>query len=60
MQNGLLLFSVKDKDLLGYNNKHIGEAFIHFKDIVDTEDPLSSLSQIHLQLCRPVNLGREY
>ncbi|XP_044755920.1 protein unc-13 homolog 4B isoform X3 [Coccinella septempunctata] len=55
MHNGLLLFSVKDKDLLGYNNKHIGEAFIHFRDIIDTEEPLSSLPQIHLQLSRPVN-----
>ncbi|KAL3277541.1 hypothetical protein HHI36_012885 [Cryptolaemus montrouzieri] len=56
MDNGLLLFSVKDKDLLGYNNKHVGEAFIHFKDIPDTEDPLSSLPQVHLELARPTNL----
>ncbi|XP_045469629.1 protein unc-13 homolog 4B isoform X2 [Harmonia axyridis] len=56
MDDGLLLFSVKDKDLLGYNNKHIGEAFIHFRDIIDTEGPLSALPQVHLQLSRPVNV----
>lgn len=52
------MFSVKDYDLLGYNNQYIGEAFVHFKDIPDTEDALSSLPQIRLPLMRPFDLGK--
>lgn len=52
------MFSVKDKDFLGYNNQYIGEAYLHFKDIVDTSDTLSSLPQIHLPLLRPKDLGK--
>ncbi|VEN33614.1 unnamed protein product [Callosobruchus maculatus] len=44
---------VKDKDLLGYNNQYIGEAYISFKDIEDTSQSTSVLPQIHLQLARP-------
>ncbi|KAK9880351.1 hypothetical protein WA026_010235 [Henosepilachna vigintioctopunctata] len=54
-KDGLLMFSVKDKDLLGYNNKHVGEAFISFKDIIDTDAPISTLPQVHLELARPTN-----
>lgn len=53
LEDGLILFSVKDKDLLGYNNQYIGEAFIQFKDIEDTTQAISCLPQIHLQLSRP-------
>lgn len=51
------MFSVKDYDLLGYNNQYIGEAFVNFKDIVDTSDDVSSLPQMHLPLSRPTELG---
>lgn len=48
------MFSVKDYDLLGYNNQYIGEALIHFNEIVDTNDDIDSLPQIHLELGRPI------
>ncbi|KAJ8979445.1 hypothetical protein NQ317_006759 [Molorchus minor] len=53
LQDALILFSVKDKDLLGYNNQYIGEAFYAFRDIEDTTLPITSLPQIHLHLGRP-------
>ncbi|KAJ8919012.1 hypothetical protein NQ315_016917 [Exocentrus adspersus] len=56
LEDGLILFSVKDKDLLGYNNQYIGEALLHFSDIEDTTQPMSCLPQIHLQLSRPTDL----
>lgn len=58
LKDGLLLFSVKDKDLLGYNNQYIGEAFLNFADIKDTNEPLSSLPQVRLQLSRPTNSSK--
>lgn len=51
------MFSVKDKDFLGYNNQYVGEAFIHFKDVPETSDPVSKLSQVHLLLQRPTDLS---
>ncbi|KAJ3619664.1 hypothetical protein MTP99_005328 [Tenebrio molitor] len=56
IQDGLLMFSVKDKDMLGYNNQYIGEAFLHFKDIASTTTPLGDLEQIELPLLRPTDL----
>ncbi|XP_030758919.1 protein unc-13 homolog 4B isoform X2 [Sitophilus oryzae] len=53
IEDGLILFSVKDKDMLGYNNQYIGEAFLKFKDIPRTESSLSSLPQVKKWLCRP-------
>lgn len=55
--NALLLFSVKDKDLLGFHNRHVGEAFIHFKDIPRSNQPLSEMKQLHLELSRPPTLN---
>ncbi|XP_060523502.1 protein unc-13 homolog 4B [Cylas formicarius] len=57
LEDGMILLSVKDKDLLGYNNQYIGEAFIHFKDIEDTNRPLNSLNQVYKWLGRPVDLN---
>ncbi|RZC32407.1 unc-13 -like, partial [Asbolus verrucosus] len=59
IEDGLVLFSAKDKDMLGYNNQYIGEAFVHFNDIVKNSTPLSDLSQIHLSLLRPSNLNSD-
>lgn len=47
------MFSVKDYDLLGYNNQYIGEMFLHFNEIIDSNDDIDTLPQIHLQLGRP-------
>lgn len=54
------MFSVKDKDFLGYNNQYIGEAFVHFKDVPDVPDPISSLPQIHLYLQLPIDLSKTF
>lgn len=54
------MFSVKDKDFLGYNNQYIGEGFINFEEVPDTAEPISSLSQIHLQLQLPTDLSMFY
>ncbi|CAH0552872.1 unnamed protein product [Brassicogethes aeneus] len=59
IKDGLILFSVKDKDLLGYNNQYIGEAFLPFSEIPETNKPLSSLPQVHLQLGRPTSLSSD-
>ncbi|XP_066150952.1 protein unc-13 homolog 4B isoform X3 [Euwallacea fornicatus] len=56
VKNGLILLSVKDKDLLGYNNQYIGEAFVRFEDIPNTSDSLNNLPQIKKKLGRPSNL----
>ncbi|XP_074030466.1 C2 and C2B_Munc13-like domain-containing protein staccato isoform X3 [Leptinotarsa decemlineata] len=53
IEDGLILFSVKDKDLLGYNNQYIGEAFLPFCDIEESTSPIEYTSQVHLQLGRP-------
>lgn len=57
IENALIMFSVKDYDLLGYNNQYIGEAFVNFKDITDTLADICSLPQIHLPLSRPTELS---
>ncbi|EEZ97425.2 BAI1-associated protein 3-like Protein [Tribolium castaneum] len=59
VEDGLLLFSVKDKDMLGYNNQYIGEAFLHFKDIDSSNTPMDDLPQISLALGRPTDLSTE-
>lgn len=55
LPNGLILFSVKDKDLLGYNNQYIGEAFLSFRDVQETAESIDTLPQVHLQLSRPTD-----
>ncbi|XP_050297020.1 protein unc-13 homolog 4B isoform X2 [Anthonomus grandis grandis] len=59
LENGLILFSIKDKDMLGYNNQYIGEAYIRFKDIPSTDDPLSELPQVKKLLGRPKSLDTD-
>ncbi|XP_076251022.1 C2 and C2B_Munc13-like domain-containing protein staccato isoform X3 [Rhynchophorus ferrugineus] len=56
MEGGLILFSVKDRDMLGYNNQYIGEAFLRFSDIPRTDQDLSSLPQVKKWLNRPVTM----
>ncbi|KAK4881762.1 hypothetical protein RN001_005081 [Aquatica leii] len=55
ISNGLVLFTVKDKDFLGMSNQFIGEAFVHFKDIPDTTENIKTLPQVRLLLHRPSN-----
>lgn len=58
IENGLVLFSVKDKDMLGYNNQYIGEAFLHFKDIDKSSSSIDDLPQVQLPLGRPTDLSK--
>lgn len=55
LSDGLILFSVKDKDLLGYNNQYIGEAFLPFTEVQETTESLDALPQVHLLLSRPTD-----
>ncbi|XP_048522874.1 protein unc-13 homolog 4B isoform X8 [Dendroctonus ponderosae] len=55
IKDGLVLLSVKDKDMLGYNNQYIGEAFLRFKDIPITSESLSNLPQVKKWLGRPTS-----
>ncbi|XP_017783309.1 PREDICTED: protein unc-13 homolog D isoform X2 [Nicrophorus vespilloides] len=59
LSDGLVMFSVKDSNLMGYNNQYIGEAFVPFKNIPKTTDDFDTLPQIRLQLIRPANLNTE-
>lgn len=54
---GLIVFSVKDKDMFGMSNQYLAEAYIHFKEVPDTETDIKGLPQVHLKLSRPTKLG---
>lgn len=57
MDNAIILFSVKDKDLFGYSNQYIAECYVLFSDIPDITE-IETLEQTHLNLTRPTfNLG---
>ncbi|KAK7866890.1 hypothetical protein R5R35_006050 [Gryllus longicercus] len=54
-KDGMVLFTVKDKDMLG--NELVGEAFISFDQIEsDGKNENQDLQQIHLNLSIPKNL----
>uniref|UniRef100_A0A1I8PQW5 Protein unc-13 homolog 4B n=1 Tax=Stomoxys calcitrans TaxID=35570 RepID=A0A1I8PQW5_STOCA len=48
IQNSLIQFSIKDKDLFGMTNQYIAECYISFADIMANEN-----EQIHMELSRP-------
>ncbi|XP_066997069.2 protein unc-13 homolog 4B isoform X2 [Anabrus simplex] len=56
IQNGLVLFTIKDQDFLG--NEFIAEAYMSFADVIKTEmtTGLEELEQVHLKLSRPGKL----
>lgn len=54
MDNAIILFSVKDKDLFGMSNQYIAECYIAFKNISSGG---SSSEQTHLVLSRPTKTG---
>lgn len=53
MQNALVHFSVKDKDLFGISNQYIADCFVLFSEIANFDQQ----QQIHLKLNRPPTLG---
>lgn len=54
MDNAIILFSVKDKDLFGMSNQYIAECYVAFKHISNGDIPNE---QIHLILSRPTKTG---
>lgn len=56
MENAVILFSVKDKDMFGMSNQYIAECYLPFKDIC-TNDEEGSREQIHMKLSRPKLTG---
>ncbi|XP_065157678.1 protein unc-13 homolog 4B isoform X3 [Atheta coriaria] len=59
VEDALVLFSVKDYDMMGLNNQYIGEAFVSLKDIPKTSQSFENLPQVLLQLVRPTSLNTE-
>ncbi|XP_061378434.1 protein unc-13 homolog 4B isoform X2 [Danaus plexippus] len=54
--NGLIHLVIKDKDMFSVSNTFVGEAYLHFSEVVHTNAPISSLPQQHLPLSRPANI----
>lgn len=57
VKDGLVQLVVKDKDMFSVSNTFMGEAYLHFSEIPATPAPISSLSQLHLPLNRPADIG---
>lgn len=53
IEKGMVIFSVKDRDLLGFSNQYIAECFLPFTEIENRQPT----EQIHLKLSRPKNSG---
>lgn len=59
LKDGLVLFSLKDKDFLGMSNQYIAEAYVHFSEIPESQSKLTSIPQMHLLLSRPTLTGHK-
>ncbi|XP_018323999.1 protein unc-13 homolog 4B isoform X2 [Agrilus planipennis] len=59
IKDGLLLFSIRDKDLFGMNTQFIGEAFLHFNEIAQSTESIESHPQLQLPIHRPTNLNTD-
>lgn len=59
LENGLIMFTVKDQDFLG-TNEFLGEAFVAFSDVPKTDmtTGLEQMEQVHLKLSRPTRQGQ--
>lgn len=53
LKKAMIIFSVKDRDLFGISNQHVGEGFYLFEDIENS----NSLDQKQLKLSRPRTTG---
>ncbi|PNF14104.1 unc-13-like protein 4B [Cryptotermes secundus] len=60
LENGLIMFTVKDQDFLG-TNEFLGEAFVAFSDVPKTDmtTGLEQMAQVHLKLSRPTRQDSE-
>lgn len=57
IQDAVILFSVKDKDLFGMSNQYLAECYLCFSDIADISGESGKIEQKHLRLTRPSRLG---
>lgn len=59
VENGIVMFILKDQDFMGMTDEFISESFVHFKDIPSTklENDLGNIPQIKLTLTTPKSLG---
>lgn len=53
IEKAMVIFSVKDRDLLGFSNQYIAECFLPFNEIVK----IQPTEQIRLTLSRPKSTG---
>ncbi|XP_055321737.1 protein unc-13 homolog 4B isoform X2 [Sitodiplosis mosellana] len=49
IEKAMIMFSVKDRDLLGFSNQYIAECFLPFNEIANDQRG----EQVHLKLSRP-------
>lgn len=53
IENALVIFNIKDRDLFGISNQYVAECFIPFAEIEHS----NSTEQKHLTLNRPMTTG---
>ncbi|XP_049534834.1 protein unc-13 homolog 4B-like isoform X3 [Anopheles darlingi] len=53
IQNAMIMFSIKDKDLFGMSNQYLAECYLGFSDIADISGDTGKIEQKHLILTRP-------
>lgn len=53
MENAMVVFTVKDRDLFGISNQYLAECFLTMAEITSTDKS----NQIHLSLSRPQSTG---
>lgn len=59
-ENVIIMFILKDEDLMGIKNELISHAFVNFKDIPTTSNDLENTPQIRLNLTSPISLGKRF
>nr|XP_021197227.2 protein unc-13 homolog 4B isoform X5 [Helicoverpa armigera] len=59
LPDGLIHLVIKDKDMFSVSNTFVGEAYLHFSELPDTNAPISSLPQQLLPLSRPTSIDGE-
>ncbi|XP_055586093.1 protein unc-13 homolog 4B isoform X2 [Uranotaenia lowii] len=59
VNDALILFSVKDKDLFGMSNQYLAECYLSFNDVADNPSESDKLKQKHLLLTRPTRMDTD-
>ncbi|XP_035895567.1 protein unc-13 homolog 4B isoform X1 [Anopheles stephensi] len=53
IENAVIMFSIKDKDLFGMSNQYLAECYLGFNEIADISGDAGKIEQKHLILTRP-------